>query len=96
MSKTKLWISVPGVLVLTAVWMLACSVESAADVPRMSGDELKGLLGNPDVIILDVRTGKDWEGSDSRITGALRETKQDYKKWADKYPKDKTLVLYCA
>ena len=96
MSKTKLLISMPGVLALTAICMFACSVASAADVPRMSIDELKALLGNPDVIILDVRTGGDWSGSDSKITGARRETRDDFKNWADKYPKDKTLVLYCS
>jgi hypothetical protein len=96
MSKTKLMVSMPGVLVLTAILMLACTVVYAADAPRMSTEELKGLLGNPDVIILDVRTGGDWDGSDSKITGALRETKENFENWADKYPKDKTLVLYCS
>jgi len=96
MKRTKLWIAVPGVLVMTAIWMFACSLAYAADVPKMSSEELKGLLDNPDVIILDVRTDKDWEGSDSRITSARREAKKDFKNWADKYPKDKTLVLYCA
>ncbi len=96
MKRTKLWISVPGVLVVTAIWMFACSLAFAADVPRMSSDELNGLLDNPDVIILDVRSGGDWTDSDVKITGARRESKKDFKNWADKYPKDKTLVLYCA
>lgn len=96
MRKSKRIMSMSGVMVLTAIWMLACSVVSAADAPRMSTEELKGLLGNPDVIILDVRTGGDWDASDSKITGANRETKENFENWADKYPKDKTLVLYCA
>ena len=96
MRKSKRIMSMSGVMVLTAIWMLACSVVFAADAPRMSTEELKGLLGNPDVIILDVRTGGDWDASDSKITGANRETKENFENWADKYPKDKTLVLYCA
>jgi len=66
------------------------------DVPRMSTQELKGLLGSADVIILDVRTSRDMEGSTSTITGAIREDPQAFDTWADTYPKDKTLVLFCA
>lgn len=68
----------------------------AADVPRMTKDELKSMLGNPDLIIIDVRTQSDWKNSDSKIQGAIREDPDSVKSWAGKYPKDKTLVLYCA
>ena len=68
----------------------------AGDVPRMTKEELKGLLGNPNVIVLDVRVTYVWERSDSKIKGAYRESKEDFNAWADKYPKTKTLVLYCA
>jgi len=68
----------------------------SADVPGMTKDELKALLGNPDLIILDVRRGSDWTGSDLKIKGALREEPNDIESWANKYSKDKILVLYCA
>lgn len=68
----------------------------SADAPRMTKDELKGMLGNPDLIILDVRYGQDWTDSDLKIKGAIREEPDDIKSWANKYPKNKTLVLYCA
>ncbi len=67
-----------------------------ADVPRMTKDELKGLLGNPAVIILDVRVGRDWKDSEFKIKGAVREETVKFSSWATKYPKDKTIVLYCA
>ena len=54
------------------------------------------MLGNPDLIILDVRSGMDWTDSDLKIKGAIREEPDDIKSWANKYPKNKTLVLYCA
>ena len=72
----------------TSVW--------AGGVPRMAKDELKGLLGNPDVIILDVHTGRDWDNSEHKIKGAVREEGSGFTSWADKYPKGKTLVLYCS
>jgi hypothetical protein len=68
----------------------------SADVPGMTKDELKALLGNPDLIILDVRRGSDWTGSDLKIKGALQEEPNDIESWANKYSKDKILVLYCA
>lgn len=62
----------------------------------MTKEELKAMLGKPDLIIIDVRTGSDWLGSDLKIKGAIREDPEDVGSWAKKYSKDKTLVLYCA
>ena len=69
---------------------------NAAEAPRMPKDELKAMLGSPDLIIIDVRYGKDWTDSDSKIKGAVREDPKLFESWANKYPKDKTIVLYCA
>ena len=66
----------------------------AADVPRMSKEELQPMLGNPDVIIIDVRAGGDWAGSDSKIKGAVREDPAQIDSWINKYPKDKTIIFY--
>jgi rhodanese-related sulfurtransferase len=67
------------------------------EVPRITKEELRSLLGNPDVIILDVRIEEHWKESKSKIQGAVREDpEKDINTWADKYPKDKTLVFYCA
>ncbi len=65
-------------------------------VPRMSKEELKSRLGAPDLIVLDVRTETDWSESGQMIAGAIREDPGAFDRWAGKYPKDKTLVLYCA
>ncbi len=55
------------------------------------------MLGNTDVIIVDVRLSNDWEQSKSKILGAIREDPEgDVKTWADQYSKEKTLVFYCA
>jgi hypothetical protein len=68
----------------------------SADAPRMSKEELKSRLGDKDIVVIDVRTGHDWEHSDSRIRGAVREDPGDAASWAGKYTKEKTIVLYCA
>jgi hypothetical protein len=68
----------------------------SADAPRMTKDELKGMLGIPDLVIVDVRYGKDWTDSDLKIQSAVREDPKVFESWANKYPKNKTIVLYCA
>ena len=77
------------------VGILATFAKSA-DVPRMKKDELKAMLDNPDLVILDVRSENDWKDGDTKIKGAVREDPESVKPWAEKYSKDKTLVLYCA
>jgi rhodanese-related sulfurtransferase len=72
------------------------AIAAAQDVSRMDKDELKAMLDNPDLVIVDVRSGRDWSSSESKITGAVREEPRNAASWADKYQKDKTLVLYCA
>ena len=73
-----------------------CLNAVAADIPRMNKDELKGMLDKDDVIVMDVRKGRDWSSSESKIKGAVREEAYQAKTWADKYDKEKTYVLYCA
>lgn len=68
---------------------------SAADVPKLTVEELKAMLGSPDLIILDVRLERDWKASPSKIPGAVWEDFMEVEKWAERYPKDKTIVLYC-
>ena len=71
--------------------------EALAQANLVSKEELKGMLGRPDVVVIDVRQAGDLEKSNLKIKGALREDpRQDVKSWADKYSKDKTIVLYCA
>ena len=73
---------------------VTCS--SAADVARMSKDELRGMLGSPDLMIIDVRTEKEWRKSDKKILGATWEDADEFASWDANYPKDKTIVLYCS
>ena len=68
----------------------------AAEVPRMSKEELQSMLGNPEVIIIDVRLSGDSPGVESRIKGAVQEDPGQVDSWIDKYSKNKTLVFYCA
>ena len=68
-----------------------------AEAPLITKEQLQAMLGNPEVIILDVRVDGEWEESKAKIQGAIREDpRKGIESWAKKYPKDKTLVLYCS
>ncbi len=91
--KKKLLISLCFIFFM--VGTLATFAKSG-DVPRMKKDELKAMLDNPELVILDVRAEGDWKDGDSKIKGAIREDPGSVKSWAGQYSKEKTLVLYCA
>lgn len=70
-------------------------VTTEEDVPRITKEELKALLGRTDVVILDVRLEDQWKAADRKIPGAVHEDPaRDAASWLNKYPKDKTVVLY--
>ena len=83
------------ILFLLAFAFLSAPSIFAASVPTMSKDELKANLGSENLVILDVRTGKDWDSSEVKIKDAIRLVDSDLS-LVQKYPKDTTLVLYCA
>jgi len=68
----------------------------AADSPRIEKEKLKDMLGKPELMLIDVRAGADWKASTQKIKGAVREDPDQVDTWMKKYPKDKTMVFYCA
>jgi len=79
-----------------AVGLAASPALATGDVGVMNKDELKTLLGSGDVVILDVRTGRDWSSSEFKIQGARRVKAKNIDEWSADLSKDKKLVLYCA
>jgi hypothetical protein len=93
MKKKLIRSSVWMVLVILGLFAIA---SMASDVPRITKEKLAGKLGQSDLVIIDVRLGTDWSGSELKIKGAVREDPREVNSWAGKYPKEKTLVFYCA
>ena len=87
---------VPLALVLAVTLTVLPKTTDAAEVPTMTKEELKGKMTDENVVILDVRRGRDWSGSEFKIQGAHRLENDDIKSLAGNHSKDKTLVLYCA
>ncbi len=88
-KKTTFFLILPLLFVLAGI-----SMSDAKDVPIMTKEELKAQMDSSDVMILDVRKGKDWKSSEFKIKGASRADPKELDNWAETYPKDKTFVLY--
>jgi hypothetical protein len=91
----KRWMAVLLAVVMVAGFAVA-AVAATEDAPRITKEELKGMLGKPELVLLDVRRGKDWDSSEFKIKGAVREDPSKIDEWKGKVDKGKTLVLYCA
>ena len=84
-------------ITIAAVVLLApIATVFGKEIPLMTKEELKPIINNADVVIIDVRSGRDWSSSEFKIQGAIRVDKQNMSEVAGNYPKDKKLVLYCA
>ena len=68
----------------------------ATEIPRITKEEAREMMENPDVVFLDVRSGSDWRASDIKISGAVHEDPANLKEWISNYDLKKTYILYCA
>jgi rhodanese-related sulfurtransferase len=83
-------------LIATVLFAVSAFAAGAESVPRMSTDELKSRLGEPGLVVLDSRSGRDWDSSAAKILGAVRGDPANVEHWAGNYDRGKTLVVYCA
>ena len=83
-------------LVCLLVVAAAVPVFGKKVAPRITPEELDSILASPGLVLLDVRTEKDWNRSDRKITGAVRVDPNDVDSWAGEYAGAKKIVLYCA
>ncbi|MEJ2684433.1 MAG: hypothetical protein P8Z71_08575 [Candidatus Sulfobium sp.] len=80
-------------LFLFSILFFGC-VLTKVEVIRPSA--LKSMLGEAGVVVIDARRDKEWNESGVKISGAVRENPDDVPSWADKYRKDRLVVVYCA
>lgn len=82
-------------ILFAIIVLMGITSAGAGEVPRMTAADLNEILESPDLIILDVRLGQDWDASQYKIKGAARKDPMNFGNWKDELPKDKTIVLYC-
>jgi len=90
MKNTVTWICTIALL------LAALPAAGGTDVMLMETDTLKERLDSGEVVVLDVRTGRDWSGSELKIKGAVRANPRDFDTWSAGLDSAKTIVLYCA
>lgn len=93
--KNLLGLISAALLLLFYAIPVSFGADGPLDIPKLSVNEIKRSLGNPDMIIIDVRRTRIWWRSGNKILTAIRENPSRVSQWAGKYPKDKTLVFYC-
>lgn len=77
--------------------------EAKAAVPSISAEELKGILGRDNVLVVDVRDAPELVDT-GKVQGAINVSRGMLEFRADEatpyyndaFSKDKTIVLYCA
>ncbi len=76
--------------------ILACALSCGGGdkPPLLDREKVKSSLSDREVIILDVRAPKDWNVSDKKIQGAVRQEPDEVATWAVNLPKNKTIILY--
>ena len=68
---------------------------SVEQVPRLTKEVVKEMLGKPDVVIVDVRYIKQYEQSDKKLPGAVFFQPEKFDEFVKNHPqKDKSYVLY--
>jgi rhodanese-related sulfurtransferase len=85
-------------LAITAAFLILApsSVVFGEKVTLITKEELKPIMGNADVAIIDVRRGRDWTSSEFKIKGAVYGDPKKIAEWNKQFSKDTKLVLYCA
>ena len=63
-------------------------------VPRLTKEAVKEMLGKPDVVIVDIRYIKQYEQSDKKLPGAVFVQPENFDEFAKNYPKERTYILY--
>jgi len=83
--------------IIAAFLILApSSVVFGEKIPLITKEELKPIMGNADVAIIDVRRGRDWTSSEFKIKGAVYGDPKKITEWNKQFTKETKLVLYCA
>jgi hypothetical protein len=81
-------------LILVALTGYSAPPSSVEQVPRLTKEQVRDMLGKPDVVIVDIRFIKQYEQSDRKLPGAVFVQPENFDEFVKNQPKDKTYVLY--
>jgi hypothetical protein len=94
-AKPILIVFLAALLSLVALAGWSAPPSSVEQVPRLTKEAVKEMLGKPDVVIVDIRYIKQYEQSDKKLPGAVFLQPENFDEFVKNHPqKDKTYVLY--
>ena len=82
------------IFLLIFSWTGVLAADNDKDVPGISVHQVKKLLCNSDVIIIDVRKYRNLWRSNKKVLSADREDPSKVDHWAQNYLKDKSRIFY--
>ena len=85
-------------IVITLILVALSAIAMAANdgVPRITKEQLRAKMEKgEDIIVLDVRTGMSYKGSDIKIKGAMRIPPDAIDMRYKELPMDKEIITYC-
>jgi len=94
-SKTAL-IFAELIICLSLIFPCFWSAAHAADIERVTKEQLLEMIEAINPIIIDVRIETHWKNSPYKINGAVRGNPKAFQSWSDTYPRTSVLILYCA
>ena len=93
--KPILMSSLIVLLLLIALAAYSAMPTTVEQVPRLTKEAVKEMLGKPDVVIVDIRYIKQYEQSDKKLPGAVFVQPENFDEFVKNHPqKDKAYVLY--
>jgi rhodanese-related sulfurtransferase len=75
---------------------LGTALAAKQEVQSVNPATLKGMLGDPQLMVIDVRTPSAFADSKTMIKGAVRQDPGKVPTWGKTLPKDKKIVVYCS
>jgi hypothetical protein len=93
-SRFCLILSFATALLLVTLTGYSAPPTSVEQVPRLTKEQVRDMLGKPDVVIVDIRFIKQYEQSDRKLPGAVFMQPENFEEFVKNNPKDKTYVLY--
>ena len=87
--------SLVALLLLFSLAGYSAMPTTVEQVPRLTKEAVKEMLGKPDVVIVDVRYIKQYEQSDKKLPGAVFVNPENFEEFVKNHPqKDRTYILY--
>jgi len=94
-AKPLLIATLAVILMLIALAAYSAMPTTVEQVPRLSKEAVKAMLGKPGVVVMDGRYIKQYEQSDRKLPGAVFFQPETLDEFVKNHPqKDKTYIIY--